>query len=138
MAPKELKDIHPLGKSPTIEVLAPGAEKPVIIAESGAIVEYLCEHFGRSLIPQRYPEGKDGVIGAETEEWLRYRVSYFLFCHLQRRTIHCIEVYQSSCVASSSRQSNRLAGGSSFVDSFTLVELIPYLGCYLFRSLIKS
>jgi hypothetical protein len=76
LAPKELKEIHPLGKSPVIGVQAPGAEKPVIIAESGAIVEYLCEHFGRSLIPQRYPEGKDGVIGAETEEWLRYRVGY--------------------------------------------------------------
>lgn len=99
MAPKELKDVHPLGKAPMIEVLAPGAEKPVIIAESGAIIEYLCEHFGRSLIPQRYPEGKDGVIGAETEEWLRYRVSCSLFYHFHRHKIHRIKAYRPPCVA---------------------------------------
>ncbi|KAF2799655.1 glutathione transferase [Melanomma pulvis-pyrius CBS 109.77] len=73
LAPKELRDIHPLGKSPTIGVQAAGAEKPLILAESAPIIEYLSEHFGRWLVPQRYPEGKDGVIGAETEEWLRYR-----------------------------------------------------------------
>jgi hypothetical protein len=26
------------------------------------------------MIPQRYPEGKEGVLGAETEEWMRYKV----------------------------------------------------------------
>lgn len=74
-APPSLKEIHPLGKSPAITIEAPGLNKPLALAESGPIVEYLCEHFGRQLIPQRYPDGKDGVIGAETEEWLRYRVS---------------------------------------------------------------
>ncbi|KAF2194495.1 glutathione transferase [Zopfia rhizophila CBS 207.26] len=73
LAPPELKEVHPLGKSPVIGIQAAGAEKPLILAESGTIIEYLAEHFGSWLIPKRYPDGKEGVIGAETEEWLRYR-----------------------------------------------------------------
>ena len=76
LAPPELKDVHPLGKSPVIAVQAPGAEKPVILAESGNMVEYLIEHLGQQLLPKRYMDGKEGQIGGETEEWLRYR--YFL------------------------------------------------------------
>ncbi|KAF2011024.1 glutathione transferase [Aaosphaeria arxii CBS 175.79] len=73
LAPKELKDIHPLGKSPLISIQPEGAEKPIVLAESGVIIEYLAEHFGKRLIPDRYPEGKDGGVGAETDAWLRYR-----------------------------------------------------------------
>ena len=40
LAPPELEAVHPLGKSPVIE---DGAVK---IAESGAIVEYLCDKYG--------------------------------------------------------------------------------------------
>lgn len=48
-----------------------------MLAESAAISEYLCEHFGgEKLVPQRYAEGKEGQIGGETEEWMRYR--YFM------------------------------------------------------------
>lgn len=72
-SPPELKQVHPLGKSPAITIEAPKLEKPLVLAESGAIVEYISDHFGKELIPQRYPEGNDGVIGAETKEWLRYR-----------------------------------------------------------------
>jgi glutathione S-transferase len=73
--------VHPLGKSPVIGIQAAGAEKPIIIAESATIVEYLTEHFGRELIPKRYEEGKEGAVGGENEGWLRYRVSvwYFFF-----------------------------------------------------------
>lgn len=64
--------MHPLGKSPVITVQGPEGP-PVVIAETGAIVEYLIDHFGPQLIPTRYPAGKEGQPGAETEEWLRYR-----------------------------------------------------------------
>lgn len=74
-SPPELKQVHPLGKSPVITVEAPRLEKPLVLAESAAIVEYVSDHFGRQLIPQRYPDGEDGLIGAETKQWLRYRVS---------------------------------------------------------------
>ncbi|KAJ9638235.1 bifunctional glutathione transferase/peroxidase [Coniosporium apollinis] len=73
VAPPELKEVHPLGKSPVIGVHAPGAERPRIIAESGLIVEYLTEYFGKWLEPKKFAEGKEGHIGGESEEWLRYR-----------------------------------------------------------------
>ena len=74
----ELKAIHPLGKSPTVSIRPEGADKDIVITESETIVEYICEHFGKQLIPKRYPEGKEGVLGAETEEWMRYKVCCFL------------------------------------------------------------
>ena len=40
LAPPELKAVHPLGKSPLLEV------DGRVIEESGAIVQYLCENFG--------------------------------------------------------------------------------------------
>ncbi|MET0265285.1 MAG: glutathione S-transferase [Duganella sp.] len=46
-APPELKNIHPLGKSPLLE------DDGVLIEESGAIVQYLCERYGNGrLLPQ--------------------------------------------------------------------------------------
>lgn len=76
LAPRELKEVHPLGKSPVIGVQAPNMTQPKIIAESAVIVEFLLDHFGKSMIPEQYPTGQEGQIGAETEEWLRYR--YFM------------------------------------------------------------
>lgn len=46
LAPSELASVHPLGKSPVLEV--DGRR----IAESGAIVEYLCARHGRHLLPR--------------------------------------------------------------------------------------
>ncbi len=60
LAPPELRAIHPLGKSPVL------TDDGVVVAESGAIVEYLIERYGNGrLIP---PAG--------TPERLRWR--YFL------------------------------------------------------------
>lgn len=47
LAPPELKAIHPLGKSPVIEI------EGKIIAESGAITEYLCQKFKKEMIPEK-------------------------------------------------------------------------------------
>lgn len=48
LAPPELLDIHPLGKSPVIE------DNGRVIYETGAIVEYICaNHGGSHLIPPR-------------------------------------------------------------------------------------
>lgn len=51
-APKELRAIHPLGKSPVI------TDNGQVIAESGAIVEYLVETYGdgRLIPPPKTPE----------------------------------------------------------------------------------
>ncbi|KAL2837356.1 hypothetical protein BJY01DRAFT_221097 [Aspergillus pseudoustus] len=75
LAPKALRDIHPLGKSPIVTISCPNSESPLVLAESGFVAEYLCDHFGgEHLIPKRFADaGEDGKVGDETEEWLRYR-----------------------------------------------------------------
>ncbi|KAH9819869.1 glutathione S-transferase 1-like [Teratosphaeria destructans] len=73
LAPATLKQVHPLGKSPTISIEAPNMPTPLVLAESGAISEYLTDYFAQHLVPKRYQEGKDGQLGGETETWLRYR-----------------------------------------------------------------
>jgi glutathione S-transferase len=74
LAPKGLKDIHPLGKSPILTLSSPSSKAPLVLAESAFIAEYLCDHFGGAhLVPQRFDAGKGGEVGGETEEWLRYR-----------------------------------------------------------------
>jgi len=45
LAPPELKAVHPLGKSPVI------TDEAQTIAESGAIMEYLVERYGKHLRP---------------------------------------------------------------------------------------
>ncbi|KAK4123440.1 hypothetical protein N657DRAFT_644979 [Parathielavia appendiculata] len=79
MAPPELKKIHPLGKSPVVTVTPPGATEPIVLAESGFIVQYLCDHFpkGASLVPRRWKDGQEHKVGGETEEWMRYQ--YLLY-----------------------------------------------------------
>ena len=56
LAPPELKRVHPLGKSPVLE------DEATVVAETGAIVEYLVDKAG-------------GALGAPTgrEDALRYR-----------------------------------------------------------------
>lgn len=57
LAPDSLRKVHPLGKSPVI------TDGDTVLAESGAIIEYLAEKHGEGrLVPQR---GSD--------EYLRYR-----------------------------------------------------------------
>jgi len=57
LAPAELRAVHPLGKSPVIE------DAGQVLAESGAIVEYLAERHGDGRL----------VPAAGTPERLRYR-----------------------------------------------------------------
>src|SRR5882672_10391126 len=62
LAPPELRQIHPLGKSPVI------TEGEFTLAESGAIIEYLVGRYGNGrLMP-----------AADTPEKLRY--TYWLHC----------------------------------------------------------
>ncbi|MBI1393294.1 MAG: glutathione S-transferase [Alphaproteobacteria bacterium] len=53
LAPKALKDVHPLGKSPVIE------DNGIVVAETGAIVEYLVgEHGGGDIVAPMTAEEK--------------------------------------------------------------------------------
>ncbi|WP_288377886.1 glutathione S-transferase [uncultured Massilia sp.] len=63
LAPPELKAVHPLGKSP---VITDGANGDLVVAESGAIVEYLVGRYGNGRL----------VPAAGTPERLRW--TYFL------------------------------------------------------------
>jgi glutathione S-transferase len=56
LAPPELKQVHPLGKSPVV------TDGNLVLAESGAIIETLVERHGPQLAPAR-----------DTPEFLRYR-----------------------------------------------------------------
>jgi glutathione S-transferase len=62
LAPPELKNVHPLGRSPVIR------DGDFVLAESGAIIEYLVEHYGAGrFVPQR---------GTREYEACRYWVHY--------------------------------------------------------------
>jgi glutathione S-transferase len=76
LADPALRQIHPIGKSPVVTVEVPGRTQPLVLAESAAIAEYLCDYYGKGLVPNRYQDGMEGKIGLETEAWLRYR--YFM------------------------------------------------------------
>ena len=67
LAPPELKQVHPLGKSPLIE------DDGISIAESGAIIQYLCErHGGESWLPAR-----DSEAHIRHLEWMQFGESSF-------------------------------------------------------------
>lgn len=61
LAPKALRDVHPLGKSPVLE------DQGLVLAESGAILEYLADRYDsqRRLSPD--------VMPPQASERLRYR-----------------------------------------------------------------
>lgn len=64
LAPQELKNIHPLGKSPVIEL------NGKVIAESGAIVEILIEKFAPQLMP-----AKDSDSYVDYLQWVHFSES---------------------------------------------------------------
>lgn len=49
LAPDDLKAVHPLGKSPVIH----DDQTDVTLAESGAIIEYLVQTYGKELMPEQ-------------------------------------------------------------------------------------
>ena len=74
-APDELKQVHPLGKSPVLSIQPSQTADPIILAESGLIIQYLCEAYGLHLLPSKFasPGTNDGPesVGKETEAWRR-------------------------------------------------------------------
>ena len=62
LAPESLKKIHPLGKSPVI------TDGDLVVAESGAIIEYLAHTYGKDTL---LPEG-GGQAWLDYTYWLHY------------------------------------------------------------------
>nr|KMM72298.1 glutathione S-transferase III [Coccidioides posadasii RMSCC 3488] len=78
-ADAQLKEIHPLGKSPVVTVETPYTPKPLVLAESGVIVGYLIDCFGsKDTLSQceRFRPGCDHSVGRESEAWMREQ--YFM------------------------------------------------------------
>ncbi|WP_114416776.1 glutathione S-transferase [Marinospirillum perlucidum] len=63
LAPPELKAIHPLGKSPVI------TEDTRVIAESGAIIDYLLARYGKGRFQ---PEAEDVDAWIDFRYWMHY------------------------------------------------------------------
>ena len=61
LAPPELKQVHPLGKSPVI------TDDSLTIAETGLICEYLCDRYGQGRLA---PVKSVGVDSPERLRWL--------------------------------------------------------------------
>jgi glutathione S-transferase len=62
LAPPELKEVHPLGKSPVI------TDGDITIAESGAIVDYIVRKYGKGRLAA--PAGEKAA--EQYNEWLHY------------------------------------------------------------------
>jgi len=122
LAPPELKEVHPLGKSPVVTVQSTPEANPIVLAESSFIAEYLIDHFGPQLAPQRYQKGKDGQAGGETEEWMRYR--YYLHYNegslmpLLVTSLICRNIRNSPVPFFIKPITNRVAGGieTNYID----------------------
>lgn len=68
LAPPELRAIHPLGKSPVI------TDDELTIAESGAIIEYLLDHYDDG----RLRPAPDTTAGLAYTYWLHYAEGTFM------------------------------------------------------------
>jgi glutathione S-transferase len=62
LAPPELKAVHPLGKSPVI------SDGDVVVAESGAIVEYLVRTYGKG----RLQPGPNSPAAIKYLQWMHF------------------------------------------------------------------
>ncbi|KAF9892656.1 hypothetical protein FE257_001058 [Aspergillus nanangensis] len=75
LAGSQLKSIHPLGKFPVIEIYFAGQDEPVVLAESGAIVEYLIEISNNPTMSLQDRENQS-TTGVQKAKFLRLK--YFL------------------------------------------------------------
>lgn len=84
LAPAELKQIHPLGKSPVIEL------NGKVIAESGAIVELLIQQFAPHLAPKTsdpdYADYLQWIHFSESSAMLPYLLNMFNGIEAQQGT----------------------------------------------------
>lgn len=69
-APAELKKVHPLGRSPVVEIFPDGdtLAEPIVLAETGYIMSYFLEHYN--------PDGKLVPQLARDQELVKYYLSY--------------------------------------------------------------
>ena len=66
LAPPELKSVHPLGKSPVI------TDDGLVVAETGLIMEYLCDRYGEGRLAPPKSAGVDSAARLRWLYWLHY------------------------------------------------------------------
>ncbi len=118
-APKALRDIHPLGKSPVI------TDGDLVIAESGAIIEYLVDTYAPGLKPQAgTPAHRDYVY------WMHFAEGSLMTPLLIKLLTGQIEKSKAPFFAKPiiKQVANRLRDG--FVDP-ELASLFAYIEAYL-------
>ncbi|MGI2065927.1 glutathione S-transferase family protein [Shewanella sp. MF08487] len=123
LAPPELKQIHPLGKSPVIEM------DGQVIAESGAITEYLIEKFAAdSLAPAR-----DSADYINYLQWLHFAESSAMLPLLLRIFVqkdgcktNFLEGYAAIEVSKISHYFNDMLAGKSYLvaDKLTGADIM--------------
>ena len=84
LAPPALKKVHPIGHAPIVTITPPAQrglpddeeKRTIVLAESAYIMEYLIKHLpehGSKLLPKKqWKDGLEGMIGGETDDWMRY------------------------------------------------------------------
>ncbi|UJR55177.1 glutathione S-transferase family protein [Dickeya zeae] len=92
LAPEELKAIHPLGKSPVVEI------DGKVVAESGAIVEYIIRRYAPHLAPdeqdESYVEYLQWIHFAESSAMLPVLLKVFnQFEKKSGQTLHFLDDY---------------------------------------------
>lgn len=108
LAPQSLKAIHPLGKSPVIEL------DGKVIAESGAIVELLIKKFAPHLAPDEHSAAYSDYL-----QWIHFAESSAMLPFL----LKVFNTYESKCGTT-----------LQFLDSYAEIEftkVFSYLNDYL-------
>lgn len=108
LAPPELKAIHPLGKSPVIE--DPAIEEPgAIIAETGAIIEYLAEKFGRFMPERGSPAYRQAIY------WLHFGEGTAMLPVLLK--LYLSRIDSTACAAVMARADEQMATQIAYLEA---------------------
>ena len=145
LAPDELKNVHPLGKSPVIE------DDGLVIAESGAITDYLITNYGKG----KFAPATGTAEFVDYQQWLHFAESSAILPLLLKMFVQkdgaktqFLEGYADAETAKViSYFNNRLEGkrylvgdtltGADFMMSF-IVEIVKNAGQLAhFKNLVK-
>ncbi|WP_413282614.1 glutathione S-transferase family protein [Vibrio sp. MA40-2] len=132
LAPPELKNIHPLGKSPVIE------DEGLVVTESGAITEYLIDKYGDGrLAPKRgtreYTEYSQWLHFAESSAMLPLLLKLFvtkdgcktnfLADYADEETMKVLS-YFDSCLSDKTYLVGETLSGADIMMSFIVENLV--------------
>lgn len=87
-APQSIKDLHPSGTAPVIEDdSSPFSKSKVVLAESGAIIDYIIAAYGEGRLSRTPKDGEDYVHFLEWYHWANASLQPALFRVLMTRRL---------------------------------------------------